>query len=151
MVRDKEKRKAYNKAYYQTPAGIKSRVIGHWKHRGLHVEDIDILYKWYLEATNCEKCGVEFVEGKRNRNSKVTDHDHYTKTNNFRAFLCLSCNCNDNSRNTSGTPNVYYHKKRNRWFYKKVINKKRHTKWFKTKQEAIDYKEEYESQIANSN
>ena len=112
MVRDKEKSKAYMKAYRQTPKGKKQSSLHHWKTQGIHVEDMDILYKWYLEATNCENCGVEFVGGKRNRLTKCVDHDHNLEFNNFRAFLCLSCNVNDNSRNTSGTPNVYYHKKK---------------------------------------
>ena len=146
-----EKKKAYNKAYYQTPKGKKSLRMHKWKIRGLHVEDMDILYKWYLEATHCEKCGVEFVEGKRNCYSKVTDHDHNLEFNNFRAFLCHGCNCNDTCRNTSGVPNVSFDKKKNQWCYDKTINGVRHRKYFKTKIEAWDYKKEYESKIADSN
>ena len=158
MGRDKEKQKAMNKAYYfkniekikayrKTPASKKTTRIGHWKNRGLHVDDYDELYKKYLETTHCEKCGVEFVDGKRTNASKCADHDHYKIFNNFRAFLCHHCNVtNDNSSNTSGIPNI--HKKGDRWRYsKRVYGKKRHEKTFKTKQEAIDYKKDYESSL----
>tara|TARA_R110002012_G_scaffold241748_1_gene416041 strand:- start:1156 stop:1599 length:444 start_codon:yes stop_codon:yes gene_type:complete len=147
MVLDIEKRKAYLKAYRQSPAGKKSARIGHWKHRGLHVDDYDKLYKKYLETTHCEKCGVEFVGGKRTNASKCADHDHNLQFNNFRAFLCHQCNCNDQSDNTSGTPNVSYDKNSNRWRYHKTVNKKNHIKWFKTKDEALNYKKNYESNL----
>jgi len=143
----KEKKKAYMKVYRQTPIGKKLNRIQHWKQRGLHVDDYNQLYKKYLETTHCEKCGVEFVDGKRNRNSKVTDHCHKTKTNNFRAFVCHACNCNDKTTNKSGTPNVFYDKKSGSWRYSKTVNKKNHTKYFKTKDEAIDYKKDYESSL----
>ena len=143
MVRDKEKIKAYN----QTPSRKKSSRIGAWKHIGLHVDDYDELYKKYLEATHCGKCKKEFVGGKRNNSTKMADHNHNIEFNNFRGFLCHQCNCNDKTTNKSGTPNVFYHKKNGSWLYYKTVNKKTHRKYFKTKQEAIDYKEEYESQI----
>ena len=162
MVRDKEKIKAWNKAYYlkniekskaymkayyQTPAGKKTTKICSWKNQGIHVDNFDELYKKYLEATNCKKCKKKFINGKFNRLTKCADHDHNLEFNNFRAFLCSSCNSNDNSSNSSGTPNVSYDKYGNRWRYKKVINGNCHYKCFKTKQETIDYKKEYESQI----
>lgn len=54
-------------------------------------------------------------------------------------------NINDNSSNTSGTPNVSYHKASDGWRYQKKIKKKTHTKWFKKKEDAIAYKIAYES------
>jgi len=43
--------------------------------------------------------------------------------------------------NTSGHKYVSYHKSRKRWRFQKTINKKLYTKYFKTIEEAIDYKE----------
>ena len=146
-LKNKEKIKARDKAYSKTPEGKKSGRIAHWKQRGLHVDDYNELYKKYLEATHCEKCGVEFVDGKRNRLTKCADHDHNLQFNNFRSFLCHQCNVNDNSSNTSGTPNVNYDKHNGLWRYAKTVNKKTHSKWFKTKYEAIDYKKDYESSL----
>ena len=72
------------------------------------------------------------------------DHEHLNgKFGAFRNYLCHDCNCNDNSRNTSGTPNVS--KNGNYWSYERKKNKIRHRKKFKTKEEAIDYKIKYES------
>lgn len=147
MVIDIEKRKAYNKAYNQTPNGKKYNSIKKWKAQGIHVDDMQILYKWYAEATNCEECGAEFVGGKINRLTKCVDHCHKTKTNNFRAFLCNACNLNDKSSNTSGVPNVYFHNTKKRWFYERKINGKRIIKSFKTKLEAVNYKNEYENNL----
>ena len=143
----KEKRKAYVKAYNQSPAGKKTYRISKWKGRGIHVDDYDELYKKYLEATHCGKCKKEFVGGKRNNSTKMADHNHNIEFNNFRDFLCNQCNVNDNSSNTSGTPNIYYHKNSDRWRYEKTVNKKTHSKCFKTKDEAIDYKKDYESSL----
>ena len=72
------------------------------------------------------------------------DHEHLNgKYGAFRNILCHACNSNDNSSNTSGTPNV--HKHNNVWRYSATKNKIKHRKCFKTKQEAIDYKIFYES------
>ena len=45
--------------------------------------------------------------------------------------------------NTSGYPNIMKYK--TGWSYEKNIKKVRHRKWFKTKEEAIKYKLEFES------
>ena len=42
--------------------------------------------------------------------------------------------------NTSGHKNIYYHKSRDIWSLDKNINKKRYTKYFRTKIDAIVYK-----------
>jgi hypothetical protein len=41
--------------------------------------------------------------------------------------------------------NVSYDKSRDRWRYQKMISGKIHCKWFKTEQEALDYKLKFES------
>ena len=47
--------------------------------------------------------------------------------------------------NTSGHKNICYVKNRNRWKYQKKIKGKYHHKYFKTLEEAIEYKRLYES------
>ena len=54
-------------------------------------------------------------------------------------------NKGDNINNTSGTKNVKYSKESKLWVYRKTINKVKHLKYFKTKEEAIEYKIEYEN------
>ena len=49
--------------------------------------------------------------------------------------------------NTSGVKNIYYHKQRNKWRYEKTINENRHSKYFKTFEEAVEYKKEYELRL----
>ena len=57
-------------------------------------------------------------------------------------------NRGDFKNNTSGTKNVRYHKPSNLWLYRKTINGLEHLKYFKTKEEAIAYKIEYENNIS---
>ena len=45
--------------------------------------------------------------------------------------------------NTTGIKNIC--KSKNGYKYEKMINTKKHQKWFKTLEETIEYKEEYES------
>jgi len=71
------------------------------------------------------------------------DHNH--NTGQYRNILCNSCNVNDREDNTSGVPNISFHKRKNTWRYTKYKNKKQHYKSFKTKAEAIAYKKEFES------
>tara|TARA_R110001632_G_scaffold2424_5_gene10867 strand:- start:1003 stop:1491 length:489 start_codon:yes stop_codon:yes gene_type:complete len=47
--------------------------------------------------------------------------------------------------NTSGIKNICYDKRNNRYEYTKKINRERHTKFFKTLEDAIAYKNQYES------
>ena len=142
--KNKEKKAIYKKEYYQTPRGKMKSHIDRWKKQGIHVEDMEILYKWFLEATHCENCKKEFVDGKYNNLTKCVDHDHNVEFNNFRNILCISCNSNQNNLNTSGTANIYTDKRYGNWFYSRTIDKIRHQKYFKTKQEAIAYKKAYE-------
>ena len=104
--KNKERLAAKNKIYYeknkekllvqmkergQTPAGIKSGVISQWKISGLVYDDIDSLYCHYLNAINCDECGVEFGKyGDGSGTFKCMDHSH--ETGEFRNFLCCRCN-----------------------------------------------------------
>ena len=56
-----------------------------------------------------------------------------------------ACNLNDKCTNTSGVPNVVYDKRHDRWKYQKIVNRVQHQRYFKTKEEAIRYKYEYET------
>ena len=129
----------------KTPAGIRSRTTSQWKFKGIiHNQGLDYLYdNIYLPATHCEKCKINFgSDGIRSR--KNCDHNHaILDSHNFRAVICHACNVNDNVSNTSGVPNVC--KQKNGWQYQKKIKGVMHYKWFKTKQQAIDYKTEYEN------
>ena len=139
----KEKQREYKKEYYQSPNGKKKHTINNWKRRGLvttSVEEMDKIYARYIASERCEKKGCEYTK----TNWKCMDHEHLNgKFGAFRNIICNTCNVNDKSNNTSGTPNVFKHL--NGWKYQKQKNKKTHQKYFKTKEEAIDYKIFYES------
>ena len=150
--KNKEERAIYRKEYYEKnkekeaiySKEYKNKIIS-WKSQGIHVEDMEILYKWYNEATHCENCKKEFVNGKRNNLTKCVDHDHNVEFNNFRGILCSNCNLNLRVDNTSGTANIYLDKRNGNYIYRRKINKIQHNKTFKTKQEAIAYKNEFEA------
>ena len=129
----------------------KPRTIYNWKNSGLipkEDESYDSIYDKYIETTHCEKCNVELIRGMKGNNKKCMDHDH--KTGYFRNVLCNSCNTKMNGNNTSGVPNVSYDKNRKEWKYQKMVNKERHQKYFKTFEEAVDYKRSYEASLSSS-
>lgn len=143
MRQTKEKKKETNRKYNQSDKGKKQQTTSQWKHRGLVTtsqEEMDEIYDRYIASERCEKKGCEYTE----TNWKDMDHEHLlNEFGAFRNILCHACNLNDNSRNTSGYPNIS--KSENGWRYQKIKNGINHSKYFKTKQEAIDYKIEYES------
>lgn len=139
----KEDKKAYNKEYAQTPAGIKSNRISRWKRKGIIVEDWDAFYDYFLSITNCQLCQKELTTDRYSTHStKCVDHDHSINDRpNVRTICCQTCNANDKSTNTSGEPNISYHKINKCWCFKKTIKGKYYCKYgFKTFQEAVDYK-----------
>jgi len=144
MPQSKEDKNAYMREYGKTPIAKKIKKIGCWKSRGIIVEenDWDYFHDLYLSITNCQKCKKELTTGKRTHSTKCVDHDHNINDKpNVRMICCTACNLNDNSRNTSGEPNIYYFKPSKCWRFKKRIQGKNYCKTgFKTKQEAIDYK-----------
>ena len=149
MPRDKEKKAQYDREYsrarYKTPAGRKRSRIDAWKRIGIICDDWDALHERFMTTTHCEKCSVLLTAG-CGRTGKCVDHDHDIKDReNVRAVLCMACNVNDMCTNTSGVPNVNYHKNKDRWRYTKMVNGVIHERYFKTKKEAICYKYEYET------
>jgi len=89
----KEEKKEYMKKYKKTPAGIKSRIISHWKNYGLidsNNDKYEKLYNLYLNTNECNICKYEFD----NSNRRCLDHCHSTGL--FRQILCHRCNSMDN-------------------------------------------------------
>lgn len=87
----REKNKAKDKIYQQSPAGIKTRRISDWRCRGVICDDFDELYERYLNTKFCEECNVELtIDKTRTNQSRCLDHDH--NTGEFRNVVCCSCN-----------------------------------------------------------
>ena len=152
MVWTKEERAAYNKKYRQSPKGVKSHRINNWKRRGIISEDWDKTYDWYMNTLLCQniECNAILTTDRHiTFTTKCLDHDHnIIGEPNIRNVLCQQCNVNDDSSNTSGTPNV--NRQYNGWRYQRVYNGKIHySKSFKTKEEACEYKLEYEKTMRN--
>jgi len=102
-------------------------------------QEINQIYERYLLNKKCELCDEEYTE----TNKKCMDHCH--NTGKFRNILCHRCNSNtDRKDNKSGVPNVCWDNFHKKWIYKKVINKKTHTKTFPYFIQAVIYKKEYE-------
>ena len=116
----------------------KKGLIYGWLYNGLKSNYLNAIYCKFMNSTKCEKCGHDYSYYK-----KCMDHCH--STGEFRAILCQSCNSNEHrTDNSSGVPNVSFDKSKNRWVYQKRRMKNHHTKKFRTKQEAIEYKYQYE-------
>ena len=139
----KEDRAAYDKVYNKTPKGKKSKRKSAWKRQGIIIDDVDKFYERFLSTTHCEICKKELTVDKNNTHStKCVDHNHnITDKENVRYICCNACNANDNSRNTSGEPNINYDKTNECWRFRKKIQGKLYSKYgFETKEEAIHYK-----------
>ena len=125
----------------------KYNTIANWKRRGIVLrenETYDMLYEKWHTTTNCENCEVELCFG---TGSKGQCLDHCHDTGYFRNILCHSCNIQRQvipKNNISGIANISYNKSMDRYIYKKIINGERHTKCFKTLEEAKEYKKNYE-------
>ena len=115
----------------------KKYTILKWKEIGLISTDYDLIYSCWKNSTNCEKCQHDYSYW-----HKCMDHNHITGA--FRNILCSSCNSNDKDNNTTGYPNISYGKRDKLWRYQKSVKKINHSKFFKTKNEAIIYKWLYE-------
>ena len=81
--------------------------------------------------------------------------DHYdrntknNKLNNLR-WVTHTQNCNNRGvykTNSSGIENICYDKNKQRWKYQKIINGEKHQRRFKTLEQAIEYKTNYEKNL----
>tara|TARA_R110002126_G_C10277788_1_gene484752 strand:- start:50 stop:622 length:573 start_codon:yes stop_codon:yes gene_type:complete len=132
--------------YKQTPKGIRSRVKCKWRKRGV-IGDLDAIYDIYLATNECMRCSVP-ISGR----NKHMDHDHETRL--YRAILCNSCNtgnpldlkCSKNNKST-GIKNITEHNKGRGYEFQKTTKGVPHSKYFKTLEEAVKYKEQYLSEI----
>ena len=85
-------------------------------------------------------------------NKSEVDHINRIKTDNrienlrWATHLENMQNLSEYKTNTSGTPNVYYAKDRDKWHYQKTINGVKHSSpYYDTPEEAIEYKNSYEN------
>ena len=89
--KDPEKRKEYNKQYYQSPAGKKIYRICDWKKRGVIHQNFDELYEKFINTEYCDLCSVKLTIDRYNTSTtRCLDHCH--ETGEFRNVLCNSCN-----------------------------------------------------------
>ena len=159
MMSQKEKRKEcwrqYSNKYRKTEKGHKITTFCSWRRIGIIFHDWDLLYDMYMEATHCDFCKCELDTGLY-KTKKCLDHDHdIIDDDNVRGILCNRCNINDvlnpniplQKNNTSGEKNICYDKSKNRWVFKKYINKKTFRKTFKTLEDAVQFKIDYLNQI----
>ena len=90
---NKEKISIQQKKYREeNPEKVHETMMkSNWKRKGLICEDVDSLYCHYMNAKNCDECGIEFGEiGDGTGTFKCMDHSH--ETGKFRNFLCNTCN-----------------------------------------------------------
>jgi hypothetical protein len=86
-------------------------------------------------------------------NKPEVDHINRDKKDNRVENLRWATKCENqqnqgiNKNNTTGIPNIHYCKMYCKWIYKKKINKNTHTARFKTIEEAIEYKEQFEKSL----
>lgn len=68
--------------------------ISRWKQRGVKLrpgEDWESVYLFYITCENCEECGVELTDEKKNTPTRrCLDHSH--QDGFIRNILCNKCN-----------------------------------------------------------
>jgi len=147
----KKYRQEYLKDYRVSYNGRRSKRIADWRRAGIIVENNDFEKFYdviYYPQEFCQMCGKILTYDRYTTHStKCLHHDHNVKDDvNVIAITCNACNTSFRKTNTSGEPNVYYYKKIQRWCFEKKINGKRYlSPDFKTKEEAIKYKYDFET------
>ena len=120
-------------------------------------------YKGYLRVHLCNDESIKFFRVHRlvglhyipnPENKPMIDHINREKDDNRKENLRWATGT-ENQQNTGfqknnklGIKNICYQEPNNRYQYKKFINGVRHQKYFKTLQEAIDYKNQFEDLIS---
>jgi len=95
--------------------------------------------------------GLHYIPNPENK--PCLDHKNRIKTDNRVENLRWATHSeNQQNRgiqknNKLGIKNICYHKSGNRYEYKKMINKVKHQKYFKTFEECIQYKKDYEDSL----
>ena len=77
------------KQYRNDPKNLKVHRLLNWSKRGLIHDDVDALYKMYINSTNCEFCNVDFIND-NGKQQRCLDHSH--ESGAFRNIICKSCN-----------------------------------------------------------
>ena len=138
---------------------LKSDYLYKWKQRGLicrEGETYDDIFDRVQNTANCELCNVLLTSG-RSKTGRCMDHDH--STGYFRQVLCRSCNVHHDKKysgkppknnKTTGIKNISFHKRFNIYRYRKEVNKIKHQKDFKTLDQAIQYKLDFEKKIKDN-
>jgi len=104
------------------------------KRKGFKVHRLVALH--YIDNPD-NKPDVDHIDGDKS-NNHISNLRWVTNQENLNAFQ------KKRSNNTSDIKNIYQHKRYNRWIYEKIIFGERIYKSFKTKEEAITFKREYE-------
>jgi len=88
MVRSKSYKKRhciYQAKHRKTAKGIRTRVVGIWKSRGVGGDRYKYYDEIYLPSTHCEICEKQF----KSTYDKQCDHCH--KTGVIRQVICKRC------------------------------------------------------------
>ena len=149
MPKTKEELAEYNRAYYRErvhhPGNHEKITIHQWRKHGHFIPEgtEHAAYTRFSETTHCEFCGWELVTGGTQKsNTKVRHHDHDIEgEDNFIAVICNVCNMREKCTNTSGEPNIFYHKARGKWRFAIRYCGEMYDKYgFKTFEDALTYK-----------
>lgn len=66
--------------------------IANWKQYGIICDEWEVIYRIYMDTTNCDFCQEPF----KNSKDRCLDHDHsITDSFNIRGILCRQCNFKD--------------------------------------------------------
>lgn len=141
---------AYMRAYRASENGRKIQQKAYWKYMGINFGKKDymfpIIYKDYLNQTNCECCYKEF----ENDQEKCLDHDHseaMKNTYNVRGIICAGCNQRRRDKywsNSTGEKFIYWNKTSKIYdlritvCYELIVQK-----YFKSLYDAIEFRDKY--------
>jgi len=143
MPKTKEEVSAQKRIYHLE--NHESILIKQWRKTGHFIPEgtEHAAYTRFRDTSHCEFCGWELVEGgKTKTNTKVRHHDHdIDKADNFIAVICNVCNMRERCSNTSGEPNIYYHKATGKWMFSiKYCGKNYSKSTFNTFEQVLSYK-----------